>query len=193
MSITYVPPTLAGETIGPHEVLRVTFAEGQTPFLDDTTLTANLAFDIQHLMTEIESGGYPVVPVSDPTVPPGAMAVTIDFMPPGQGTVSVASVLERLTNGLFGVLQFLHNTSIVRVEKITAAQAGAAEAGSDRAADTNVVEQTLANTALGATLSRVFGTVTVGVIVIGAGVLAIMYAPEIKAALVGPRKLAEHV
>lgn len=176
--------TNAGDFLQPHEALRVTFAEDPSFLVPDDIASANLAFDIDHLISDMESGGvYTVVPISDPTVAPGALAVTVDFMVPGAASVTVSRILSELERGLFGPFQFLHQTRIARVEKLRAAGSAGPTGGVARGDASGAVASQFADTALGRTLGRVFGTAAIGLLVVGAGVLLVMYGPEIKTAL----------
>ena len=180
--ITYVN-TNPGDSIRLHDVLRVTFAETPSFLVPDDVASANLASDVGHLIRSMEDGGYAVAPVSDTTVAPGAQAVTIDFMVPGQGTVTVAQAVQQLTGGLFGVLEFVQATEIVRVERITGAEAGAPGAGVERGATAQTVEEQLSQTTVGATLASFFGKATTGLVIIAVIAGVFVFAPEIKAAL----------
>lgn len=180
--------TNPGDVIALHDVLRITFVETPSWLVPDSIASENLAFDIDTLIRNTEGGGYPVVPVSDTTVAPGSLAVTIDFMPPGAGSVTVADAVQAITAGLYGALEFLDSTTISRVERITGAQAGAPGAGVDRGATSQTIEQQLQQTTIGATLGKWFGTATTGLVLVGGVALLLVFAPEIEGLLRSGRK-----
>ena len=179
MTIQYVN-TNAGDFVRLHDVLRVTFAEELHWFVPDDVASQNLRAEVDNLIADMEQGGYGLAPVSDVNVPPGALAWTIDFMPPS-GSVSVGSAISQLDAGLRTLLT--SNGYIGRVEKITGALAGAPDAGTERGDTSTTLEEQLQETAFGRQLAGIFGKAVLGLAVLGGITLAIVYAPEIKLAL----------
>lgn len=171
--------TNAGDTIDEHDVLRVTFAETPHWFVPNDIASMNLAAEMNNLMTAIDAGNVGLTAVSDPTVPPGAQAWTVDFMLQGRGRMTVSRAVTALDKA-FRTL-FISNGYIAVVQKITANQS--VRGGIDRGKDAQKVEEQTNNTGIGAQLTNVFGTVTKSLFVIGGVAIAIVYATEIKALL----------
>lgn len=105
-------------TIGPHEGLRVTFAQTRSALTPDFVEEADFRDNINHLMAAMEGGGFALAPASDMTVAPGQLAVTIDFAVAGDGAISVAQAVSQLHDGLYGFLDLARRTYIRRVTRI---------------------------------------------------------------------------
>lgn len=158
-------------TIGPHQGLRVTFAETRSVLTPDAVESADLADNIDRLVSALASGGAALAPASDVTFAPGALAGTIDFAVAGSGSISVSDALQQLQNALYGPLSVARRTYIRDVALLGT---GGIPWGSTITPPPDDTEASI-----GGWLA---GLGTLG-IVTGLGVLALVYAPEIKAAL----------
>lgn len=171
--IQYAPQGFgANDTIGPHQGLRVTFAETRSMLTPDFVESADFRDNLDHLVAELEQGGYDLAPASDITVAPGELAATIDFAIVKNGFVTVAAALEQLQGALYGPLDFLQRTYIRRVEKIDGQKWG------DAIPDELDLED------------KEKGPIDYMPWILGAGAIAavIFFAPEIKTAIRGIQK-----
>lgn len=116
---TYAPsgfgPT---SSLFPHQGVRVTFAQTRSALTPDFVEAADFRDNIDHLIHEMEGGGFALAPASGVVVAPGELAATIDFVVAGNGAVSVADAVTQLHNGLYGFLDLARRTYIRRVELI---------------------------------------------------------------------------
>lgn len=159
--------------IGPHQGIRVTFAETRSVFTPDAVEAADFQDNLAHLVDAIGQGGYAIVPASDVVPSPGELAATIDFIVPGQGSVTVADALNALQAGMYGPLDLLRRTYIRDVQQLGGGNIGSAIPMATSDTEASPVA------AVGSALGSV--ALTVGVLaVLG---LAFVYAPEIKAGL----------
>lgn len=168
MTIQYVPQGFGpNDLIGPHDGLRVTFAQSRSIFTPDSIESADLRDNVQHLFRAMEGGGFALAPASDITVVPGDLAVTVDFVVASSGYLTVAQALDQLSAGLYGPLDFLKRTYIRRVERI-----GSSTWGSPIPNDLDRPDVETGWLGVGA----------LG-LAIAAGVAVVFFAPELKAAL----------
>lgn len=161
-----------GDVLGPHDGLRVTFAQPDAWWTTSGVEAGNLRDDLAHLLNTLESGGFSIYPAVGAVVPPpGATAWTIDFKTPGN--VAVVTAINELEGALDSAFDFLSKeTFIRRVEKFTD-QGWGVPIPYD---ELDVPEQ--ADCDLACMLRR--GAIGAGLI---AGVaLLLVYAPELKAA-----------
>lgn len=159
--------------IGPHQGIRVTFAETRSVFTPDAVEAADFQDNLAHLVDAIGQGGFSVVPASDVVPAPGELAATIDFVVPGSGSVAVSHALTELQAGMYGPLDLLRRTYIRDVQQLGGGNIGSAIPMPGADAEASPVA------AVGSALGSV--ALTVGVLaVLG---LAFVYAPEIKAGL----------
>lgn len=113
---TYAPDGFTEHSvIGPHEGVRVTFAQTRSMFTPDFVERADFENNIEHLIDQMEGGGFALAPASDVTVAPGELAATIDFAVTTPGTISVARALAQLQDGLYGALDLARRTYIRNV------------------------------------------------------------------------------
>lgn len=105
-------------TIGPHEGLRVTFAETRSALTPDFVEQADFRDNMAHLIDEMEHGGFALAPASDTYIAPGELSATIDFAVAGSGYISVGQAVGQLQDGLYGFLDIARRTYIKRVTKI---------------------------------------------------------------------------
>jgi hypothetical protein len=183
-TINYVN-TNEGDALAYPYVLRVTFGETPSMFFPNSLLASQLSSDIDNLVSN-ESSITGVAIASDPTVPPGAQAVTIDFAPTSAfASVSVAQILSQIQSALMGALEFLSNTAISRVEKVNANAAQGNAGAVARGAASGAVETAQAGTSFTAQLSAFLGNAQ-NLLLVGALVAGLFYfGPEIKAAVRG--------
>jgi hypothetical protein len=175
----YVPPVNAGSVLGSHDVLRVTFAEEPHWFVPDDVASANLRAEVSNLIASMESGGFALAPASDVSVPPGALAWTIDFVP--VGAVTVGQAVTQLDDALRTL--FTSNGYVARVEKLAGGAGGQLDAGTQRGDTSLTLEQQLQQNELGKQLASIFGKATIGLAVLGGAALLLVYAPQVKAAV----------
>lgn len=114
----------ANSVIGPHEGLRVTFAQTRSMFTPDFVEAADFRQNIAHLVSTMGNGGFALAPASDVTVAPGELAVTIDFAVVGNGSLTVAAAMAQLMDALYGPLDFARRTYIRRVQRLGASTWG---------------------------------------------------------------------
>ena len=180
---TYVN-TNAGDSLGYPYILRVTFGE---PWYGNA-----LTDDIANLVNN-ESSLTGVVIASDPTVPPGTPAVTIDFAPTDSfASTPVAQILSQIQSALVGTFQMMSNTTITRVEKVNAQAAQGDAGGLARGTDTAAAAAAAASSSFMAQVSALFGNAQ-NLLIVGAVIAGLFYfGSDIKAALksVEPRDTA---
>lgn len=165
---TYSPANLLTSSIGPHQGLRVTFAETRSIFTPDAVESSDLADNVAHLVDQMSQGGYDIAPASDVTVASGELAATVDFVVVGNGNVAVSDAVNQIQGALYGPLDILRRTYIRSVELLGA---GGVTFGTPIAAPGADTETSL--TSLG------LGTLGIGLLV--AGVVALfVFAPEVK-------------
>lgn len=166
---TFTPRGLSEHsTIGPHQGLRVTFAQTRSGFTPDVVEWTDFRQNIAHLVEEMESGGFALAIASDPVPPAGALAWTIDFIVPTSGHVSVGTALNQLRDGLYGPFDFAQRTYLRDVALIGN---GGVSAGSPIPKDTEDTERSPLGTL------AVWGTVALGVAAL------VYFAPEIRMAI----------
>lgn len=161
----------ANSTIGPHDGLRVTFAETRSSLTPDFVEEADLRDNVQHLVDALASGA-PLQPASDVTVAPGELAVTLDFAVIGGGSLTVAAAMALLQDALYGPFDFLQRTYIRRVELLRGTPA---PGGSSTTPWGTPIPVDVPDSETGAFAWLPY-------VAVGAGVLLLfVYAPEIKA------------
>lgn len=102
---TYQPSGFGpSSTIGPHQGLRVTFAYDRSMFVPDNIEATMFRDGVNHLVNQMQEGGYPLAPASSVVVAPDETAVTIDFATAGSGTAAVGAAVDQLYEGLYGWL-----------------------------------------------------------------------------------------
>jgi hypothetical protein len=175
--------TNPGEVLGLHDVLRVTFTATPHWFEADAIVRAAFSNEIANMIAAMESGGFPVAPVSDITITPGTMATTIDFMPVSDG-VTVSSALSRLSDALASGQPWA-NTAVSRVRKIAAKDSYTG--GTARGLDTTAADAAAVQAAAAASPWSFLGNATLVVGLLAGVGLLFFYGPEIKAGLKGIR------
>ncbi len=169
---TYAPDGFGPTTtVGPHEGVRVTFAETRSMFTPDAVEEADFRETMGRLIDNIAQGGAPVAPASDITVAPGELAATIDFLVIG-GPLTVAQLASQLTDSLYGPLSFARRTYIRSIEHIGVG--GGATWGTQITTPTADPETNPLNVLGG------IGAVTLLAVAVGAFVF---FAPEIRTAV----------
>jgi hypothetical protein len=167
--INYSPAGFGpNSVIGPHQGVRVTFAQSRSLATPDFVERADFRDNIAHLVDTLAARGGPLAPASEVTITPDALAATIDFAVTGSGSVSVAQALQSLQDALYGPLDIARRTYIRDVALLGA---GGIPWGTPISVPKEDSE--------GGWLA---GLGTIGLLV-GLGVLALVYAPEIKTAL----------
>lgn len=102
--------------IGPHQGLRVTFAQTRSMFTPDSVEAADFRDNVDHLVGELPSLGVPLALASEVTVAPAELAATFDVAYVGSGSISVARATDALYDALYGPLDLLKRTYIRRVQ-----------------------------------------------------------------------------
>lgn len=177
---TFVPPVTASDVLQQHEVLRVTFTAAPPFWISRDTAQANLATDVGRLVAAMEEGGFAVVPVSDPSVPLGADAVTVDFMVPGPSHASLGAILAQMGAALFGPVELVHSTAISRVERLQAPSLPELTEWYHTQGETTETEAATAQAEHPGLLSLVGSIGAWAPWAVGLGVL-VLFAPEVKA------------
>ena len=111
---TYYPRGTFGPNafVGPHQGLRVTFAQTRSALTPDFVEEADFRQNIGYMVSEMETAGHVLDPASGVTVAPGELAATVDFANTGGASVVVADALADMQDALYGFFDIARRTYI---------------------------------------------------------------------------------
>ena len=115
---TYYPRGTFGPTslLGPHQGIRVTFAQTRSALTPDFVEEADFRQNIDYMVEQMQSSGSAVDPASPVTIAPGELAATMDFVNTGGASVVTADALADIHDALYGLFDIARRTYIRDVQ-----------------------------------------------------------------------------